>query len=335
MKYIIDSEVLEEITEIISLIDIVADNNVIICCPKDISDKLAQPYKIYSYKRSQNRIINKVVQMSLLLSLMIRHRPDILFSGYPLFKHRVLSIMSFNKVRHYSYLRGLFADSKNYRGFSDKLYLVIKKINFFYKINNFQCDKIITISKLNVDFLLERGVKSEVIQLISPPWLKQIELEKTGFKESDNINGIIYFVSQAFDAHSLSEAAESQIDFALQLQKSLDASGDRLIVRKHPRDYTNYEKYGLEFNCASSYEFIKSLSKKDILISPFSTLAFEAAYFDIKSIFYSTRELDQVYAGIYRKMAIKPLYKPYEIMLQIDNIKTEVNNYSFNNVFFK
>lgn len=336
MRYIIDSEVFEEITEILLFNNFEKEDEVIICCPKYIACKLPQSYKVYSYDRAHRYFLNKIIQLFLLFFLVVKHRPDILFSGYPLLKHRVINILSFNRVKHYSYLRGLFADSRNYRGFSDKLFLLISKLNFFYKINNFQCDKIFTISKLNVDFLLARGVRFEVIQLISPPWLKRIEIERSVLKASDAPKGIIYFVSQAFDAHSCNEAAKSQVDFACQLKQELEASGYHLIVRKHPRDYTNYEILGLEFNAATSYNFIESLSKNDILISPFSTLAFEVAYFNIKVIFYSTRELDGLYSGVYKKMAIRPLYNPQEVISKI--IETETSSSDerpFSNVFFK
>jgi len=311
VKYIIDSEVSEEIQEIINSEIINSNDLVSICCPTNIVQPEFEKYHLLTYELSSYRLLNKLKQLFFLIYLTLRFKPDVIFSGYPLLKHRVVSLLSFGKVKHYSYLRGLFADPNNYKGFSDALYLKFKKHPRLLKVSNFQCDKILTVSKINVDFLTARGVSPLSITLISPPWLKAIQ-ERKAKNEGCNINskirGNVFFVTQAFSSHSFHEAASSQVTFALTLKKYLNSQSINLIIRKHPRDCTDYKNLGFQVNQDASYDFIYSLKNNDILISPFSTLAAEATFFSVKVIFYSTNELDKVYSNIYKKLKINPYY---------------------------
>lgn len=320
MKYLIDSEVKEEIYEILELENIYKDySTIIICCPVGLlndSDE-ATKYKLVQYQLGKFRFINKLKQLAFLIYSIVKYRPDIVFSGYPMLKHRLVNIFSAFRIKHYSYLRGLFADSKNYKGFSDHLYLMLKKYHLPLTINNFQCDKIFTISALNIKFLLARSAKQENIELIPPPWLEKIKKQKT-LSGSDVISGgHVYFVTQAFMSHSCKAAAESQIVFATELHEHLKQNGVELIIRKHPRDYTDYEKYGFSINNISSYEFIRTLCPNDILITPFSTMAFEARFFDVNIIFYSTSDLDELYKKVYSDLNITPFYNVAEIGSEI------------------
>jgi hypothetical protein len=325
VKYLVDSEVKEEVSEIFKLGIIKPGDKVILCSPWYTVDSDVNAYKTFHYNFSKFRILTKIKQFVFLMYLVLLYRPDVIFSGYPLLKHRLINIISFGNIKHFSYLRGLFADASNYKGFSDSLYLKIKKNPSLLKFNNFQCDKIITISKLNVNFLLARSVSKERIELIDPPWLQNIK-EKRECNNANkicNVSRIIYFVSQAFASHSSMDAAKSQLEFATQLKYKLREIGVELIIRKHPRDYTNYEEYGFRINNVPSYEFIEMLNENDILISPFSTMAFEAAYLGVDSIFYSTPELDKSYSRVYKSIGINPLYDIDDIMdlLLNDNLK--------------
>lgn len=335
MKYIIDSEVQEEIDEIIPLIRVGNDSEIILCCPSYVKKENFKECTVHSYNYSKNRFINKIKQLLVLFYLVVVYKPDVVFSGYPLLKHRLVNILSLGRVCHFSYIRGLFADSKNYRGFSDLLYVRLRKHPSLMKINNFQCDKIYTVSKLNVDFLYARDVHPNVIDLIPPPWLQKIKNKRHAEREYEVHRGSIYFVSQAFSSHSSHDAAESQLQFAVKLRESLAVSGLELIIRKHPRDNTDYTCLGFKVNCMSSYDFIERLNINDVLISPFSTMAFEAAYCGVKTLFYSTVELDRIYSRVYEKLSLHPFYSANDIVNEIISIqKNPTHNASFNNVFY-
>lgn len=335
MKYIIDSEVQEEIDEIIPLIGTDKDSEIILCCPSYVKKPNSQVCTVHSYKYSKNRILNKIKQLLILFFLVVVNKPDVIFSGYPLLKHRLVNIFSFGRIRHFSYIRGLFADSNNYRGFSDYLYLKLKKHPSLIRVNNFQCDKIYTVSKLNVDFLFARGVHPGVIDLIPPPWLKKIKNKRHVERKCEIHHGSIYFVSQAFASHSSQDAAESQLQFAIKLRERLSVCGMDLIIRKHPRDNTDYTCLGFKTNSLSSYEFIERLNLNDVLISPFSTMAFEVAYCGIKTLFYSTVELDRIYSRVYEKLSLNPFYSANDIVNEIiSSQKNPTDNVRFNNVFY-
>ncbi|WBU50969.1 hypothetical protein PF050_08665 [Kosakonia pseudosacchari] len=326
VKYIIDSEVSEEIQEIINSGFIENNDTVIICCPTHVFQSEFKKFSVYTYTTCRYRLLNKIKQFSYLFYLMVKFRPDVIFSGYPLLKHRITSLLSLGRVKHYSYLRGLFADPKNYKGFSDFLYLKLLNYPKLLKICNFQCDRIFTVSKINVDFLIARGVLPLLITLIPPPWLKLIKKRREDNLDCAGGKGYIYFVTQAFSSHSFKDAAASQIKFALKIKGYLDADCIDLIIRKHPRDYTNYEGLGFFVNKVSSYDFISSLNVNDILISPFSTLAAEASYFGIRVIFYSSLELDNIYSKIYERLGIKPFYKAEDVCNEITLFQSD-NNY--------
>ena len=56
----------------------------------------------------------------------------------------------------------------------------------------------------------------------------------------------------------------------------------------------------------SADEFLNSLSSEDTIVSPLSTLAFEALYCGIDVRFYSTPALDELYARSYEDLGIVP-----------------------------
>lgn len=337
MKYLIDSEVCEEISEMLSLQGVINNDEVIICCSEDIFEQLSiGEYKTYRYTKNRSRIITKIKQFILLVYVVCMHRPDVIFSGYPLLKHRLISLLYPGRLRHYSYLRGLFADPLNYKGFSDRLYLKIKRWPTLLKFNNFQCDRIYTVSEINVDFLRARSVQQRIIELIPPPWLDKIAKQREKQVYAIKKNSDFYFVTQAFAAHSSEAASESQLEFALKLRIELNKKNLNLIIRKHPRDNIDYEKYGFLVNSIPSYEFLVSLNSNDCLISPFSTMAFEASYFNIAIIFYTTPELDSLYARVYDRLKVVPVTTAEEISSKLLELpKIGMPNAELNDMFFK
>ncbi|WP_110024852.1 hypothetical protein [Mangrovibacter plantisponsor] len=311
MKYIVDCEVKEELLEILKFLKInnVSNNNIFICCPESIYPSEHDSYVGLKYSSVNPRALNKIKQLLILFYAVLRFKPGILFSGYPMLKHRLISLCLFNKVKHYSYLRGLFADSSNFKGYSDKLFLMLRKSKVIKKIGNFQCDKIFTVSEVNKKFLLERDVSEERIFGIPPLWL--LDLKSTVRAKNSRV---IYFVTQAFASHSCPEAAESQCLFLNELIKEFKSRNLELVIRKHPRDYTSYSiDDNVSIDDRPNYEFLEGIKSQDVLISPFSTLAFEASYLHATVLFYSTPELDALYGNAYKKINAKVFNAPVSV----------------------
>jgi hypothetical protein len=327
--YLIDSEVRDEIDEIIIYLKRkgIKNHEIKVVCPNTIAGGLdVDLNNIYKYSPKNKRLVNKLYQLMILLIGVSKGETRILFSGYPMLKHRIVSIFSLGKIKHFAYIRGLHADSENYSGYSDTIFKVFKKVPFLIKFNNFQANKIITIGEMNKDFMIGRSVKVEKIELIEPIWLSHIN-RISGFTV-DGSPRRVYFITQAFEKHGYTKAQKSQEEVVLKLKHCFDSfQTQSFIVRRHPRDVS--EKY---FGCdvdSTSYEvFLRNLRSDDIIIAPFSTLAFEVSYLGGNVIFYSTDILDEFYAGAYKRLGISPLKKIDEIVSHTQLNYAVSNQYS-------
>lgn len=317
--YLIDSEVRDEIDEIIIYLkkNGIENNEIKVMCPSAIAEGLDVDIKnIHSYTPKSKNLSNKLYQLIVLIRGVNKGGVQFLFTGYPMLKHRIISIMSLGKIKHISYIRGLHADANNFSGFSDTIFKFLKKVPFLIRFNNFQADKIITIGKMNKDFLLSRHVESDRIKLIEPIWLSSINKIANPIEVGNSCR--VYFITQAFERHGYPKAQKSQEEMVFKLKAGFDElKSHSFIVRKHPRDITG--KYdGCEVDSTLYHVFLGSLQSNDIVISPFSTLAFEISYLGGRVIFYSTDVLDEFYADAYSRLGISPIKNPEDI---INNIK--------------
>lgn len=306
--YLVSSEVKEEICDILYILNKkdISKSDILLYIPKYIhlEDIDLSSYKITFYKKSTNiKVLNKIIELAKFFFVVFKYKPDVIFSGSSMFKHKISS--SLFGIKHIAYFRGLMFSSSNKIGIMDKL--KFGKYGYFFKskiFNRFESDLIITTSELNKNFIIERGIPEKKIQLINPLWLSGLALKQTTDKK-------IYFLTQAFHSHGFSLQHDSQIKFLSLLDEWSAEHGKPLTVRVHPRDYFDYKnlkyKSNISFDSRNPKEFMKDLSYSEIVISPLSTLAFEVIYLGGCCCFYTTEALDYVYASAYRKLSIDPI----------------------------
>jgi hypothetical protein len=316
----------EELIELLILLERknIKTKNIIIYIPDylDISDEYKYK-KVIKYKSNKNRkTIYKMLELIKFIFIFIKFRPNHIYTGFSMMKHRIVSLVF--RTEHTAYIRGLMFDPKVKTGFGD--YLKYGKLGFLFKsyiFNTYEASEIITISRINKNFLIDRNIDSKKITLIKPIWLEKYNIYSTSRKEIKTI----VFLTQAFESHSLVHAHKSQVDFFKKLIVFSKLNKYNLILRQHPRDYFNYKKNVLgnfEINNNKPEVFLKSLDKSFYIISPLSTFAFEAIYIGLNVSFYSTKVLDRLYLNKYNELGIIPMYKP---IIKIEN--------NLNNVFFK
>lgn len=312
-KYLIVSVVREEIFEIISILESnnINSTNLSLLIPKKIyinnKEKLdAKGYDVYTINYGTS-LLNKVLDVFLFFKYVYMIKPDVIFSGFSLLKYRLASKI-FN-IHHVAYIRGLMFDSSVYSGICDKLrYGRFKKLFQGYVFNTYEANFIITVSEINLNFLLERGIDNNKIKLISPPWLLKSELSFNG----NQINRVI-FVTQAFAEHGLDKYHLEQVSLIKNLLDYCIKEGIELLLRVHPRDYYDYSQLSSSNLLSLNYEvpelFIDSLTTSDLLVSFPSTFTFEAAYVkNMPILFISTPIFDEIYLNAYNKLNIRPIY---------------------------
>jgi hypothetical protein len=305
---LVNSVVEEEVVELIDLLE-KEGNNILLYLPIKLHNINTKYCEIIFYKDIfRNNFLNKIADLIRFQYIVLKNKPDCIYTGFSMIKHRLSSKIF--RIKHIAYIRGLLFDSNNHSGIGDKLRY--GKLSFFFQnsiFNTYYADKIITISNINKNFMINRGINKDSIFLINPPWLVNIRKKK----RKKEYNKIV-FLTQAFEFHGFSTEHKSQISF---LEKHLipfcKKQNFELIIRVHPRDCFFYEKYNFEVNKEKSIDFLKKLDSDFLIISPLSTFAFEAIFLNIKVVFYSTNILNKIYLDTYNTLNIKPIYRLSEI----------------------
>lgn len=310
MKYLVSSNVREEVEDLLKILkkSQIAKNDITVYLPIVLKNKitLIDYHVIYFKQFMKLKLLNKTIEMIQFFLMYWNMKPDFLYTGSSMLKYRVISKIF--KVTHVAYFRGLMFDPSNYSGFSDKLRF--GKFSYLFQSDFFNAsyaDQIITISEINKKFITSRNIPAEKISLISPPWLKKNDF---CMKQNKKIKTLI-FITQAFKEHGLNNAHKSQISFLEKLIIYAKSNNLNIIIRKHPRDFHNYniqQVDGILLNQEPPEGFLRTINSSSMLISPLSTFAFEAIYIGHKVIFYSTEELDKIYLQSYKYLNISPIY---------------------------
>ncbi len=325
MKYLVSSKVKEETKDIL---DILEKNNIlkteiILYLHIELKHQLnLVNYQVIYYKiESINTFKSKLIETIQFVSLVFKVKPDYLYTGFPIIKYRLASLLL--NIHYTAYLRGLMFNPTIYSGIGEKLRY--GRFSFLFKsrlFNTYDADQIITISEINKQFINSRGIPENKISLISPPWL-----DKPKLKQNEKIETIV-FISQAFTHHGFQTIHSSQINFLEKLIRYAHFHNLSLIIRQHPRDFHNYDSYlrnNVSINKESSEKFLNDLNTSYILISPLSTFAFEAIYLGLKVKFYSTKELDKLYLESFNNLNISPIYT-LDKHIDINTMKTSKTN---------
>lgn len=265
-------------------------------------------YKLYERKYFiKFRYLNKVLEIFYFLyfvfPLKIKYN-SIEIIGGPCLRNRMVSI--FLNIKLTYYLRCLHPNPEHLSSVSDKIDFLFKKLRINNKFtNNYIADKHIITSFVTRDFILARSAAKNIID-IGPVWLKDIKI-KPGYKKR------IFFITQSFKEHNLIEAQNAQKVIIDKLIVLLSRENIELILKVHPRDTAQYQGYSIFKGDAQ--ELLNSITTEDIVVSAFSTLAFELTAIGANVKFVSYSGIAELYEPLYKKYNIE-----YFRMFELENI---------------
>ena len=288
MTVLLSSEVAEEIEELLYLIRSTSpEEQIVIHAPDsvlrcvDLGDRTMLRTISVRHHAHRARVIPKLVGFGEFALLAIRSRPRLIVSGFSMLKHRAMSRVL--GVPHVSYIRGLMFNPETHLGISDKIRFGLARGKNVRLLNAFEADAVLTVARINEDFMVTRGIDRDRIVQVGPVWLRDVPPAPSGF-----VDGRIFFVTKAFEAHGADDAHERQVSVVHRLVASLPG---RVAIRAHPRDYYDYEADPLLrdvfIDRSSPRAFLHSLIREDLLISPLSTLAFEALHVGVPVLFFT------------------------------------------------
>lgn len=222
----------------------------------------------------------KLVALMQFLWIIVRYRPTVLVSGFSMLKHRIASRLL--RIHHIAYLRGLMFDPSVRSGFSDQFNLnIVARFAAKDLLNTYFANTIITVARMNVDFLIARGIRRESIHLCGPVWLQGGTNRKPGARRV-----IVATSALAYHGHATSHDAQVQ-----QIGDAISSASWPIVLRVHPRDFYEYEQDSrfddATIDRSSPYDFINSLRADDVLVTPASTLLFEANWVGVATILYT------------------------------------------------
>lgn len=279
-----------------------------------IANELELNYLLIPKRVFKLKTFSKVLSLIDMILFCVKYKPFIIL-GTPNFQNRITSY--FLGIKYITYMRAIHANSKVLTSFSDYIYKYLNFIsNKSFLINNYQADFCIVSSKITKQFLIERGINNNKIIICGPIWLKKYNKLKNG----GNKRRLIY-ITQAYKEHRLYEADKGQKEYVKFLKKISSDLGLELYLKIHPRDKTNYD------NCnilkVSPEEFFNIVMIDDVVLSPFSTLAFELMYLGGNIKFVTFKGIDKIYEEIYKKYNIEILKN-----LNKENLESEFRDYS-------
>jgi hypothetical protein len=308
MKFIISSELREEIEELLLIVksNCVHGDEIVLCVNEKINIEDQFKGKIFKERNfSRFKFIDKVAQTIYFIFIVISEKPDYIFSGNSMFKHRMVTLLF--GVKHIAYFRTLFFYKKaKTGGLIDKLrYGYFGKFFKGYLFNSFEATHILTVSELNILFFQERMIEKNKIFLTGPVWL---DGRRVGKK---NIKPKIIFLTQAFLWHGYVDQHNSQTIFLKGLISYAQSINMDLLIRKHPRDSMQYEKYfnfhNVKFSEGDYQSFMDQIDQIDIVVTPLSTMAFELMHLGARCSFYTTNALQVIYKDAYERLSICPI----------------------------
>ncbi|WP_273404302.1 hypothetical protein [Actinobacillus porcinus] len=252
------------------------------------------------YKKSRivkSRYLNKILEIfsfiKFVLSLKKRHQ-DIRIIGAPCLRNRVGSIILNIPIVYY--LRCLHPNPEHLSSVSDKIDFLFKNIGLNNKFtNNYKADMHIITSPVTHNFLKVRKANQSVLD-IGPIWLRDIELKSNGKRR-------VFFITQSFKEHHLAEAQLAQVEIIRKLTELLARERIELILKVHPRDTDMYTGYST-FN-GDALDLLNNVTNNDVIISAFSTLAFELDSIGANVKFVSYNGIAQLYEPLYQRYNIK------------------------------
>jgi len=269
---------------------------------KILSD-ISAPYQIYQKtKKSKNRTLNKILETLSFIKFLHQQGIDTVF-GAPTLRNRIAHI--FFKKKYINYLRALHPAPELATSLSDQIYFLGKKFKLESRLlNPYEATLCLTNSYITESFLKERDIDKNRIVNIGA-----VFLEGTPFLKNDDSKPRVVFITQAYAEHKHPDADKEQQEVIRHILKITKKEDLKLIIRKHPRDNTDYDEVlkdlseDYKINTDFPDVFISTLSIKDIAISPFSTMAFELQSRDLRTIFINMHSMPS-YDSAFKKNGI-------------------------------
>lgn len=311
MSILLSSQVSEEIEDLHLLIRATCgDESIVIHAPDPIIGQLDErvtadgqtvikPARHFAY---QSRVGPKVRGLVEFAALVRQERPRLLVTGPSMLKHRLVSRTS--QIPHVAYFRGLHFNPNAQMGLSDKLRYGVFRGMDIPLFNSYGATHVLTVAQINREFALGRGIAEERISVIGPVWLEP----QDGLVRAPDPPRV-FFLTQAHATHGNETAQDRQLELIIDLVNRLKPTGRELTIRAHPRDFYGYENdprlESVRVDRQKTREFLGQLTTSDIILSPLSTVAFEALYLGLTVAFF---EADGVAdRAVYDHLGIVPI----------------------------
>lgn len=323
-RVMISAEVREEIEEILLMIESARTatkrrtsmliSKIYVDAPRELLDSISLPAAvgtarviIMPSRLSGGRSASaKILGLAQFAWRMLFRRPAVLVSGFSMAKHRVIS--SWLGVTHIAYIRGAIYDASLRGGLADQAEdSWVARMFPTGLLTTYSADAVLTIGETNRDVIVERGVPADRVHVVGPVWLADDTKSQVA---SDERPANAFFVTAAWEAHGHAIEQEAQLEFIRRLSSGWSDSAE-LVLRVHPRDEYDYAAdpvtAQLPLNRQPPKEFVESLAPGDLLISPLSTLAFEAQHLGHRVVFYQDDIATAPYQDSYQNLGIRPV----------------------------
>lgn len=277
-----------------------------------IANEKSLNYKLYIKKTlTKLRYIDKLLDIFFFVVFILHQNIKVTaIFGAPCLRNRIVSIIL--RKKFICYMRCLHTSSENLSSLSDKLGFYFKRIGLNNKLTNpYKADIHLVSSNITTKFLQERQAGNNIIN-IGALWLKNIRLKQSDEKR-------IFYITQAFEEHNFKVAHREQEIIIKFLDNKVKENNLQLLLKVHPRDNTNYKNISI-FK-GNSIDFLSNLTENDVIISTFSTLAFEAIAIKANVQFISFPAVSKEFNYLYEKNNI-----PYSFI----NEKSSINDILLN-----
>lgn len=311
-RVLISAEVLEEIEEVYGLLERAEQpfTEIVIDGPDAVLQRLKpeivhdrrvalRPYTL----STRSSVRNKLLGLISFAWLMLRERPQLLFSGFSMMKHRAVSGLL--HVPHFAYIRGVTFDPATSVGISDGVRqgrfrrLVPQRV-----VATYHADEVFTVGEINRRFIVGRGMPDSRVHVVGPVWLDQARPARSGSKSPAT-----YVVTGAWAAHGFHDEHDAQTSMLADLAATWHDESE-LVIRVHPRDDFPYSAdprfSGVHLSTEPPAEFLASLGPADVVVAPLSTLAFEALHLGARVAFYADEHATRSYNHVYKWLGIVP-----------------------------
>lgn len=241
---------------------------------KEILSTLNLKYVTYKASTSRGSLAKFFSAINFLLFLRRNKVSKII--GPPCLRNRAAQHLF--SVSFGSYMRAIHPDPSLATSLSDKIYFRARALGLGWSfLNPYHATMHFVSSPLNRTFLTNRNIEESKIFEVGATWLHgfncPVKISTTSYSK-------IIYVTQSFASHNNLLAHEEQVS-AIAFFAGIARKHDyKFIIRKHPRDMFNYSGMDcslgeIEVDSVPAANFIESMDGSEVVISSFSTLAFE------------------------------------------------------------